>query len=188
MHDPNTCLGSGVGGGLPGAHHIGQEPGAGRVTFSNGPVPGVAVPADRRTGNQHRRLGIKLGNCPHDGGGAIDSAGENLTLVVIGPAMVSNTGAGQVNYRFGSGEPGNINGAGDRIPGDLIGRRRPPANESKHLMALCSKVGDERRADQPGCSGDCDFHLITDLARLRMKLLRVAGAWSLGSVRHQRHR
>ena len=69
-----------------------------------------------------------MGNCPHDGGGAIDPAVKNFALVFIGPAVVANTGAGQVDNRIGAGHAVEVNGAGYWIPGDLIERRHRAPN------------------------------------------------------------
>ena len=60
--------------------------------------PGVAVPADgRRRDTSTRGLGSSASIAVDDGVRAVDAAVEDLALVVVGPPVVADAGAGQVD-------------------------------------------------------------------------------------------
>ena len=158
MDDADPGLLRWVGGCLPRADDIGQEAGAGRVGFIDAPVAGLAVPADCGARHENLRGGVELRDCLDDRAGAINSAVEDLTLVVIGPAMVADPGAGEVHDGLGALELGEVDGAGSWIPGYLVGGRARPAHEAHDLVALGAQMGDEGGADEPGRAGDCNLH------------------------------
>ena len=158
MDDADAGLLRWVGGCLPRADDIGQEAGAGRVGFIDAPVAGLAVPADRGAGHEDLRRSVELRDCLDDRAGAINSAVEDLTLVVIGPAMVADPGAREVHDGLGALELGEVDGAGSWIPSYLVGGRARPAHEAHDLVALGAQMGDEGGADEPGRAGDRNLH------------------------------
>ena len=159
VHHPGARRGGGRGG-LPVADQRGQEPAPGRGRLGHRPVAGVAVPADGRGAQQHRR-GIGRGRDGlDDGPGAGDPAVAQLLLAGRGPAAAGDGRTGQVHHAVGAAEHGRVEpaGRGPRIPADLGRRCGGPADQPGDLDAVPVQAGGQGRADQPGRAADDDAH------------------------------
>jgi hypothetical protein len=79
---------------------------------------------------------------------AVDARGEDLVLVLGGPALVTDAHPGQVHDAVDSVEGARVEGAAGGVPPDLVGRARGATDQAHDLVAARGERGDEGRADQ----------------------------------------
>ena len=103
----------------------------------------------------------KPGQRGHDRRRRVDAAVEDELLVVVGPALVADAGAGEVDDRVSAGEERAVESARGRIPGRLVGTACVAAYEFQHLVPVAGQAAGECGADEAGCPRDDDLHLVT---------------------------
>ena len=158
VHYAYTGLARLVSGRLPGLDDLGEEAASAWRGLVDRPRAGVAVEADSRRGDEDRRLRIEHRDGMRDGLGAADPALPDLALVGIGPALVADADAGQMDHAVDPGQPIEVDRAATGVPLGLVGSDGAAADEPEHLVALAAKGGYERGADEAGGAGDGDLH------------------------------
>ena len=182
QHHPNPGVLSRCGGGLPVRREPGQKTCSRRCGFVHDAAPGVAVVADTAGVDQHRNPG-----CDHRVGdhvGGVDPAVAQSLLDRARPALFGHADAAHVDHRVDAVQPGRVEFAAVGIPVQLVRVARCAADDPQHPVVSGAQRGHQRRADQPGGSGDRDDQLVRrwrhlrDRARPRRRLPRgVAGRW-----------
>ena len=100
-------------------------------------VAPVAVEADGRAAQEHATAsGRGRPWCGRASVGALRAALEDPPLLLVAPPLVADALAGQVDHGVDAGEAGGVDGAGGRVPADLVGAGRRPADERPHLVAV----------------------------------------------------
>ena len=136
------------GGGFPGDAHPGGEIGSRRRLLDQRLCALVAVVAHRRPREQHLRRAGEAGQRPGEQVGALGAAVEDELLACRGPLLVADAGTGQVHDRVDALQPGVIDGAGGRVPADVVGTLGLTAHETHDAMAVGPESREERGADR----------------------------------------
>jgi hypothetical protein len=91
---------------------------------------------------------LNLLHCAHDRIRAVDTTVEDLSLVVIAPAVIAHASTGQVHDTVDTIECGEVDGALGGIPGDFVRGGRCAAHDALHLMAGSSQMRNEGGANE----------------------------------------
>ena len=98
-------------------------------------VAAVAVEADRRSRQQHRRLAVEAGQRAGQEVGVRTRLSMISLLVGVGPAVVADAGAGQVHDGVDAVERRCVDGARLGIPADGVGLGRGAADQAQGMVA-----------------------------------------------------
>ena len=134
-----------------------QETLAGRRALVDGAVAGVAVVADGGAGQQDLRRGVQGGDGLGDGGRAQHPAVADLLLVRVGPAVVPDPGAREVDDGVAAGQARRVDVLALRVPLHLV--TGGGAGGRTRRTTSCPSARSERTsaaADESGGAGDRD--------------------------------
>jgi hypothetical protein len=76
----------------------------------------------------------------------------------VGPPLVRDAGAGQVDDGVQVGDVPRVEAAGRGVPGALVVTGGGPPHEAHDLVTLAAQRRHQRAADEPGRAGDADPH------------------------------
>ncbi len=156
VHGPHTGLLRGGRCFLPLHAHRRQETVTGRCALVDRTVPGVAVEADRRPGQQHLGRYVQRGHGLGDRARPQHPAVPDLPLVRVGPAVVADPGPGEMDDCVAAHQPGHVHVTPSGVPLDLVAGPRRVPDQPDHLVSVGPQRAHQRRSDESGRSGDSD--------------------------------
>src|SRR5207248_4081788 len=116
----------------------------------------VVVDAGRR--DQHRRLVRETGESAGEHVRALRARLEDAPLARRRPALVADTGAGEMDDGTDTFEPRGVDRTLVGVPTELVGTGPGAAHEPHRVMSGPRERGNERRSDEPARPRDRDVH------------------------------